>query len=140
MIGWKELIGRECGLRLGRWGGNAPQQGKHENGEGEGADQADERGDVQALGERPAGHLHQRGPDASRELPSDRERLRQGIPGGLRRGNGNPGRHRAGQIAAVDGHPDAAERGDPQRASELGGGLRDARRGSRSLRRGGADD
>jgi len=44
MIGWKELIGRECGLRLGRWGGNVPQQGKHENGEGEGADQADERG------------------------------------------------------------------------------------------------
>jgi len=97
-------------------------------------------GDVQALGERPAGHLDQRGPGASRELPSDRERLRQSIPGGLRCGDGNPGRHRAGQNAAVDGHPDAAEHGDPQRASELGGGLRDARRGSRSLRRGGADD
>src|SRR5919106_971838 len=54
MIGWKELIGRERGLRLSRWDGNVPQQDKHENGEREGADQADERDDVQALGERPA--------------------------------------------------------------------------------------
>jgi hypothetical protein len=116
------------------------QEGHGEDGETDRANRADSGGDVQPSRKSHSSGVDERGTNFARKLTGYFEGPAECVSRGVRCFEWNPSRDLAGHRAPIDGHPDAAEDGDPECPAELGSRLRDPRRGPGSLGRCGSDD